>query len=61
MIIETIEKNGEVFAVLPISYYEKLIDDAEMLEDVIAFDAAITRSEPAFSLEVWNEIEKLVE
>lgn len=57
MDIQTIEKDGQIFAVLPMDAYEKLLDDAEMLDDIRAFDEAIARNEPAFPLDIWEAIE----
>src|SRR5580693_158068 len=39
MRIEIITRHGEEFAVLPMDELRKLIDDAEMLADVKAYDA----------------------
>ncbi|TAE82957.1 MAG: XRE family transcriptional regulator [Alphaproteobacteria bacterium] len=60
MEFEKMERNGEVCIVLPLHIYEKLAEDAEMLEDIRAFDAAIARNEPALPLEVWNAFESSV-
>ena len=43
MRIEKITRGGKEFAVLPMAKLEKLMDDAEMLVDVIAYDAAKQR------------------
>ena len=40
MRIEKITRNGREFAILPMERLKKLIDDAEMLADVKAYDAA---------------------
>lgn len=40
MRIEKITRNGRDFAVLPMEQLKKLIDEAEMLADVKAYDAA---------------------
>ena len=40
MRIETITRNGKEFAVIPVKALEKLMEDAEMLADVKAYDAA---------------------
>lgn len=45
MRIEKITRNGKDFAVLPMSLFKKLVDDAEMLADVKAYDAAKARLE----------------
>jgi hypothetical protein len=43
MRIEKITRNGRDFAILPMEQLKKLIDDAEMLADVKAYDAAKAR------------------
>ena len=43
MRIEKIARNGRDFAVLPMKQLQKLIDDAEMLADVKAYDAIKAR------------------
>lgn len=45
MRIEKITRGGKDFAVLPMAQLKKLIDDAEMLRDVKAYDAAKARIE----------------
>jgi DNA-binding XRE family transcriptional regulator len=40
MRIETITRKGKEFAVIPVEDLQKLMDDAEMLADVKAYDAA---------------------
>ena len=43
MRIETITRKGKEFAVIPIKDLQKLMEDAEMLADVKAYDAAKAR------------------
>jgi DNA-binding XRE family transcriptional regulator len=43
MRIEKITRDGKVFAILPMDLLKKLIDDAEMLADIAAYDAAKAR------------------
>jgi len=43
MRIEKITRDGKVFAILPIERLKKLMDDAEMLADIAAYDAAKAR------------------
>jgi len=43
MRIETITRKGREFAVLPMKELRKLMDDAEMLADVKAYDSAKAR------------------
>lgn len=45
MRIETITLKGREFALIPVEELRKLIDDAEMLADVRAYDAAKARLE----------------
>ena len=45
MRIEKITRHGEEFAILPMVELKKLMDDAEMLADVKAYDAAKARIE----------------
>jgi len=45
MRIEKITRRGREFAVLPMDQLKKLMDDAEMLADVRAYDAAKARIE----------------
>ena len=43
MRVETITRNGKEFAVVPVERLQKLMDDAEMLADVRAYDAVKKR------------------
>jgi DNA-binding XRE family transcriptional regulator len=45
MRVETITRKGKEFAVIPVSTLQKLVQDAEMLADVKAYDAAKARLE----------------
>jgi mRNA interferase RelE/StbE len=45
MRIETITRKGREFAVVPVKELRKLMEDAEMLADVKAYDAAKARVE----------------
>jgi DNA-binding XRE family transcriptional regulator len=45
MRVETITRRGKDFAVIPIKALQRLIEDAEMLADVKAYDAAKARLE----------------
>jgi DNA-binding XRE family transcriptional regulator len=45
MRIETITRKGKEFAVIPVRDLQKLMEDAEMLADVKAYDAAKARLE----------------
>ena len=43
MRVEKITRRGKEFAVIPVADFERLLDDAEMLADVKAYDAAKRR------------------
>jgi DNA-binding XRE family transcriptional regulator len=45
MRIETVTRKGREFAVIPVEDFRKLMEDAEMLADVKAYDAAKARLE----------------
>jgi DNA-binding XRE family transcriptional regulator len=45
MHIEKLTRKGKEFAVIPLEYLQKLMDDADMLADVRAYDAAKGRLE----------------
>jgi mRNA interferase RelE/StbE len=45
MRVETITRKGKEFAVIPVASLQKLLEDAEMLADVKAYDAAKARLE----------------
>jgi DNA-binding XRE family transcriptional regulator len=45
MRIETITRKGRAFAVIPVRRLQRLMEDAEMLADVKAYDAAKARLE----------------
>ncbi len=45
MRLETITRKGKEFAVIPLASLQKLMEDAEMLADVKAYDAAKARLE----------------
>jgi mRNA interferase RelE/StbE len=45
MRVETITRKGKEFAVIPVKALERLMEDAEMLADVKAYDAAKERLE----------------
>jgi len=45
MRVETITRKGKEFAVIPVQDLHKLMEDAEMLADVKAYDAAKARLE----------------
>jgi DNA-binding XRE family transcriptional regulator len=45
---QIIEKKGRRFAVVPLKDFQQLKHDAQMLDDIRAYDAAKTRKEEAF-------------
>ena len=45
MRVETITRKGKEFAVIPVATLQRLMEDAEMLADVKAYDAAKARLE----------------
>ena len=45
MRVETVTRRGKEFAVIPMKALERLMEDAEMLADVKAYDAAKARLE----------------
>jgi DNA-binding XRE family transcriptional regulator len=53
---EIIERKGKRFAVVPLKDFERLRHDAEMLEDIRAFDAAKSRKEESFPAEVADRL-----
>jgi DNA-binding XRE family transcriptional regulator len=53
---EIIEKKGRRFAVVPLKDFEQLKHDAEMLDDIRAYDAAKTRKEEAFPSDVAERL-----
>jgi DNA-binding XRE family transcriptional regulator len=53
---EIIKKKGRRFALVPVKQFERLKHNAEMLDDVRAYDAAKTREEEAFPSEVAERL-----
>lgn len=53
---EIIERKGRRFAVVPLKAYEQLVHDAEMLDDVRAYDAAKARHEETFPAAVADRL-----
>jgi len=49
---EIIDRKGKQFALVPLKDFEQLKHDAEMLDDIRAYDAAKSRNEEAFPREV---------
>jgi DNA-binding XRE family transcriptional regulator len=53
---QIIEKKGRRFAVVPLKDFEQLKHDAEMLDDIRAYDAAKARKEESFPSEVAGRL-----
>jgi DNA-binding XRE family transcriptional regulator len=53
---QVIEKKGRQFAVVPLDEFEQLVQDAETLRDIRAYDAAKSRREEAFPSEVAKRL-----
>jgi DNA-binding XRE family transcriptional regulator len=51
-----IEKNGHRFALVPLRNFQQLQHDAQMLDDIRAYDAAKTRKEEAFPSDVAHRL-----
>jgi DNA-binding XRE family transcriptional regulator len=49
---EIVDKQGKPHALIPLEFYEQLVEDAEMLADIRAFDAAKERNEESFPQDV---------
>jgi DNA-binding XRE family transcriptional regulator len=49
---ERLTKDGQTFVLVPEEVYEDLQEDAEMLADIQAYDAAKSRNEEIFSAEL---------
>jgi len=53
---EIIKRNGKPFVVVPLADFEHLVHDAEMLDDIRAYDAAKARKEEAFPQSVADRL-----
>jgi len=53
---EIIQRKGKRFAVVPLKAFEQLVQDAEMLDDIRAYDSAKRREEENFPAEVADRI-----
>ena len=53
---EIIERKGRRFALVPLKEFEQLRCDAEMLDDIRAYDAATAKREEAFPPEVAQRL-----
>ncbi len=54
---ETIIQNGQTYVLVQPEVYQSLVEDAEMLQDIQAYDAAKARQEEAFPLDVMDSID----
>jgi DNA-binding XRE family transcriptional regulator len=53
---EIIQRKGGQFAVVPLKDFEQLVQDAAMLDDIRAYDAAKARKDEAFPFEVAERL-----
>jgi DNA-binding XRE family transcriptional regulator len=53
---EIIERKGRRFAVVPLMDFEQLVEDAEMLEDIRAYDTVRARQEEVFPGELAHRL-----
>ena len=56
MNLETVEKNGQKFVLVPIEQYNQLLEELEMLEDIRDFREAKALDEESFPGEVINRL-----
>ncbi|HEY4311616.1 MAG TPA: helix-turn-helix transcriptional regulator [Pirellulales bacterium] len=53
---EIIERKGKQFAVVPLKEFERLVHDADMLEDIAGYDEAKARKDEMFPSEVADRL-----
>ncbi len=53
---ELIERKGKQFVLVPLKEFERLVDNAEMLEDIKVYDEAKAKNEEIFPHEVAEAI-----
>jgi DNA-binding XRE family transcriptional regulator len=53
---EIIERRGARFAMVPLKTFEQLKHDAQMLEDIRAYDAAKAKADESFPAEVADRL-----
>ncbi len=53
---QIIQRKGKRFAMVPLRDFERLRHDAEMLDDIRAYDAAKSRKEEAFPSQVADRL-----
>ena len=56
MNLETVEKNGQKFVLVPIEQYNQVLEELEMLEDIRDFREAKALDEESFPSEVVNRL-----
>ena len=56
MNLETVERNGQKFVLVPIERYNQVLEELEMLEDIRDFEEAKAVDEEAFPSEVVNRL-----
>jgi DNA-binding XRE family transcriptional regulator len=57
MSVQFIEQNGQKqYAVVPVADYEKLLEKAEMLDDIATFDQALVSEEELIPAEIVNRL-----
>ncbi|AEF98661.1 helix-turn-helix domain-containing protein [Methylomonas methanica] len=57
MSVQFIEQNGQKqYAVMPVADYEKLLEKAEMLGDITAYDQALTSEDELVPAEIVNRL-----
>ena len=56
MNLETIERNGQKFVLVPIEQYNQALEDLETLEDIREFERVKTLDEEAFPSEVVDRL-----
>lgn len=56
MNIQYIEHNGhKQFAVIPVDFFQELLEKSEMLQDIKDFDIALNSSEEKFPIELFEK------
>lgn len=57
MSVQFIEQNGQKqYAVVPVADYEKLLEKAEMLDDIAAYDQALASEDELIPAEIVNRL-----
>ncbi|CAD6872285.1 helix-turn-helix domain-containing protein [Methylomonas fluvii] len=57
MSVQFIEQNGQKqYAVVPVADYEKLLEKAEMLDDIATFDQALASEDELVPAEIVNRL-----